>query len=132
MCLLLLLPKIKPRGDTSWWCGVVLFILDTFKYCIKFVPRHRSNSKEECADLWALLKVSLNKNVTPLQLFRDSKMVIDWTNNKIQIFAPHLQHLSLYCSSYTAVIQVHFICTCLLRVELESCWSLKTCSRFGT
>ena len=28
-----------------------------------------------------------------MQLFEDSKMTIDWANGKIQINAPHLQHL---------------------------------------
>ena len=35
----------------------------------------------------------INRNVTNLQVFGDSKMVVDWVNNKIHIKSPHLQQL---------------------------------------
>ena len=40
-----------------------------------------------------ILKVAINNNISQLQVFGDSKMVVDWVNWKIQINAPHLQQL---------------------------------------
>ena len=40
-----------------------------------------------------ILKVAIINNISQLQVFGDSKMVVDWVNRKIQINTPHIQQL---------------------------------------
>ena len=40
-----------------------------------------------------VLELAIKNNISQLQLFGDSKMVVDWVNKNIQINAPHLQQL---------------------------------------
>ena len=40
-----------------------------------------------------VLELAIKNNISQLQVFGDSKMVVDWVNKKIQINAPHLQQL---------------------------------------
>ena len=52
-----------------------------------------SNNKAELKALWATLKVAIRSHIQDIQIFDDSKVVVDWENEKNNIRAPHLQHL---------------------------------------
>ena len=71
----------------------MLYFLDKHKWQAKFAPGHCTNTKAELAALHLVLKLAINNNITQLQVYGDSKMVVDWVNRKIQINAPHLQQL---------------------------------------
>lgn len=89
--------------------GGVLDMPDTSKICIKFAPGRGTNSKAELSALWAVLKTAQRKNVLRIQLYGDSKMVIDWANGKSQIKAPQLQYvLSEIKDVLTSFVSVSF------------------------
>ena len=71
----------------------VLYLTENHKIQIKYSSRHFSNNKVELATMHSVLELALNRNITSLHIYGDSKMVVDWVNNKIQIKAPHLQQL---------------------------------------
>ena len=51
------------------------------------------NNKAELVALHAILELAININISHLQVFGDSKMVVVWVNKMIQINSPHLQQL---------------------------------------
>ena len=71
----------------------MLYLSANQKIQAKYVLGHCSNNKAELAALNMILKVAINNNISQLQVFEDSKMVVDLVNRKIQINAPHLQQL---------------------------------------
>ena len=73
--------------------GGVIYFSDKHKVQANFYPSHCTNNKEELAALHTVLNLAINNNISQLQVFGDSKMVVDWVNKKIQINAPHLQQL---------------------------------------
>lgn len=73
--------------------GGVIYFLNKHKLQAKFAPGHCTNNKAKLATLHLVLNLAINNNITQLQVFEDSKMVVDWVNRNIQINAPHLQQL---------------------------------------
>ena len=73
--------------------GGVLYFLDKHKLQANFAPGHCTNNKAELVALHLILNLAINNNITPLQVYGNSKMVIDWVNRNNQINAPHLQQL---------------------------------------
>ena len=73
--------------------GGVLYLLEKLKVQVRYAPGHCTNNKAKLVALHAILELAVNINVTILQVFGETKMVVDWVNNKIQIKAPHLQQL---------------------------------------
>ena len=71
----------------------VIFFPSTKKMKIKFATGKASNNKAELSTLWETLKVPKNIHIQEIQIYGDSKVVIDWENEKSTIRAPHLQHL---------------------------------------
>ena len=59
---------------------------------IKFATGQASNNKAELSVLWATLKVAKSSQIQEIQIYGDSKVVVDWANEKNTIRAPHLQH----------------------------------------
>ena len=60
---------------------------------IKFATKQASNNKAELSALWATLKVAKSAQIQEIQIYGDSKVVIDWANEKSTIRALHLEHL---------------------------------------
>ena len=73
--------------------GAVIFFPSTKKMKIKFATGQASNNKGELSALWASLKVAKSTHIQEIQIYGDSKVVIDWANEKSTIRAPHLEHL---------------------------------------
>ena len=73
--------------------GGILYMNEMSKTEILFAPGQGTNNKAELSTLWLVLKIVTEKNVKNLQICGDSKLTIDWANGKLQINAPHLQHL---------------------------------------
>ena len=73
--------------------GGVIYFSDKHKVQAKFSPGHCTNNKAELEVLHTVLNLDMNNIISQLQVFGDSKMVVDWVNKKIQFNAPHLQHL---------------------------------------
>ena len=71
----------------------MLYLSDNHKIQERFSLVHCANNKEKLATLHLVLNMAINKNISQLQVFGDSKIVVDWVNRKIQINAPHLQQL---------------------------------------
>ena len=80
--------------------GAVLYLPNNQKIQAKFEPGHYTNNKAKLAALHLVLELALNNNMTQMQVFGDSKMVVDWVNRRFQINAPHLQQL-LICSNFS-------------------------------
>ena len=49
----------------------------------KFAHDRASNNKAKLTTPWEVLRVSINKHLKNIQLFGDSKMVIEWANGII-------------------------------------------------
>ena len=60
--------------------GAVIFFSATKKKKIKYAMGHASNNKAELSALWATLRVAQNSQIQEIQIFGDSKVVIDWAN----------------------------------------------------
>ena len=60
---------------------------------IKFSTGQASNNKAELSALWETLKVEKSTHIQEIHIYGDSKVVIDWANEKSTIRAPPLQHL---------------------------------------
>ena len=69
---------------------VVIFFPSTRKMKIKFATRQASNNKDELSPLWATLKVAKISPIQEIQIYGDSKVAVDWANEKNTIRAPHL------------------------------------------
>ena len=73
--------------------GAIIFFSTTKKKKIKYAMGLASSNKAELSTLWATLRVAQNSQIQEIQIFGDSKVVIDWANEQNNIRAPHLQHL---------------------------------------
>ena len=71
--------------------GAVLYMPNKQKIQAKFAPGHCTNNKVELTTLHLVLELPLNHNINQMQIFGDSKMLVEWANRRIQINAPHLQ-----------------------------------------
>ena len=71
----------------------MLYLSDNHKIQASFSLGNCTNNKAELAALHLVLNLAINHNISQLQVFGDSKMVVEWVNRKIQINAPHLQQL---------------------------------------
>ena len=60
---------------------------------IKYLLGQATNNKAELSALWITLKVVRSSHIQDIQIFGDSKVVVDWENEKNTIRVPHLQHL---------------------------------------
>ena len=58
--------------------GAILYLPNNPKIQAKYVPGHCTNNKAELATLHLFLELALNNNITQMQVFGDSKMVVDW------------------------------------------------------
>ena len=79
----------RPLGGV----GAVIFFPSTRNMKIKCARGQASNNKAELSVLWATLKVAKSSQIQEIQIYGDSKVVVDWANEKNTIRAPHLQHL---------------------------------------
>ena len=52
-----------------------------------------TNSKAELSALWATLKIAKDKQIDKLNIYGDSKIVIEWAQGRNNIRAAHLQNL---------------------------------------
>ena len=57
--------------------GAVIFLPSTKKMKIKFATGQASNNKAELSALWATLKVAKSTHIQEIQIYGDSKVVID-------------------------------------------------------
>ena len=72
------------QGDPALGgAGGVAYLIENKKIEIIFSLSRASNNKEELIALWIVLRVSINKHLKNIQLFGDSKMVIEWANGII-------------------------------------------------
>ena len=60
----------------------MLYFSDKHKVQAKYAPRNCTNNKAELATLHTVLDWAINSNISQLQVFGDSKMVVDWVNKK--------------------------------------------------
>ena len=52
-----------------------------------------TNRKAELSVLWATLKIAKDNQIDKLNIYGDSKTVIEWAQGRNNITAPHLQNL---------------------------------------
>ena len=67
---------IPPLGGV----GAVIFISVEKKLHIKYAIGQVTNNKAKLAVLWAVLRVALSRQIHDIQIFSDSKMVVDHAN----------------------------------------------------
>jgi ribonuclease HI len=69
---------------------VVLFINHSHYIHIRYSLGGGTNNRVELIALWTLLETTKEKNMTKLQVFGDSKLVIDWERGQNNIQNPRL------------------------------------------
>ena len=76
----------------------------------------------ELSALWATLRVAQNSQIQEIQIFGDSKIVIDWENEQTNIRAPQLEHLLIEIQSLKSSIRRIYFghVYCELNVEADS------------
>ena len=70
--------------------GAVIFFPSTRKKKIKYAIGQASNNKVELSALWDTLKVAKSSHIQEIQIYGDTKVVVDWENEKNTIRAPKL------------------------------------------
>ena len=55
----------------------VLYFSEKHKIQAKFAPRHCTNNKADLAALHFVVNLAINNNITQMEVFGDSKMVVD-------------------------------------------------------
>lgn len=104
--------------------GGILHLSETIKLCIKYAPGQASNSRVELEALWAVLKVTQSKLILRIQMYGDSKMVIDWAKEKRHIIETHLQYFLIeirsLVSSFEFVSYTHIYRELNSKVDLLS------------
>ena len=57
---------------------------------IKYAMGHETNRRAELLALWATMKVEYSNWIQDIQIFGDSKVVIDWANGRNNMRVPHI------------------------------------------
>ena len=73
--------------------GGVIHLYETHKISFKLGLGRATNSKAEISMLWATLNIAKDKQIDKLNIYGDSKIVIEWVQIRNNIIAPHLQNL---------------------------------------
>jgi ribonuclease HI len=73
--------------------GVIIFISKDYFFKVCYVPGRGTNMKAEFSARWTLLLFSNMLKLRKVQVLGDSKVAIDWANNKVQIQVVKLQLL---------------------------------------
>jgi len=60
----------------------VLYLNQKYFFILKYSADNGSNNIVEVYALWILLKFSISKDITYIQIFGDSKLFISWCNNQ--------------------------------------------------
>ena len=93
-------PKINKRipwaffdGDSNrepplGGVGVVINVTANRKIMIKYEMGQETKSRVELSALWETMKVAHSNRIQDIQIFRDSKVVIDWENGRNNIRVP--------------------------------------------
>ena len=72
--------------------GVVIHISSKRKLLIKYAMGQASNNRVELGALRAALKVALNNQIQDIQMFGDSKIVVDWVKKRYFLKVVILKH----------------------------------------
>lgn len=64
--------------NTSCGAGMLLYIKSDHKILLKMGVATESNTKSELLSLWALLRFVLLRGLIRIQIYGDSKAIIDW------------------------------------------------------
>lgn len=75
------------------WGGILLHLSDTHYFHLRLGLGPGTNNHAELITLRHLLYFALSKNCRQLQIFGDSKIVIDWANNKTICHDFSLKHI---------------------------------------
>ena len=70
--------------------GAVINVTANRKIMIKYAMGQATNSRAELSALWATMKVAYSNQIQDIQIFGDSKVVIDWANGRNNIQVPYL------------------------------------------
>jgi ribonuclease HI len=65
--------------------GVVLHFSSSHYVRIKYSPSRGTNTRAEFIGLWTLLEFINKKGIKKVQIFGDSKLVVDWVNRKVSM-----------------------------------------------
>jgi ribonuclease HI len=77
----------------TYGVGVVLYISHSHYIHIRYMPGGRTNNREKLIALWTLLETTKEIFFPKLQVFGDSKLVIDWARGINNIQNPRLASL---------------------------------------
>ena len=65
--------------------GVVIYFSSKRKMLVKYAMGQATNNRVELATLWETLKLAHNNQIQDIQIFGDSKVVVDWVNGRNNI-----------------------------------------------
>lgn len=78
---------------TTCGVGVVLFINYNHYIHVRYAPRRGTNNRAEFIAFLTLLEITSSKDLKKLQIMGDSKLVIDWANQKATVSDVSLEPL---------------------------------------
>ena len=68
----------------------VIYFSSKRRMLVKYAMGKATNNRAELAALWATLKMAHNNQIQDIQIFGDSKVVVDWVNGRNNIRVPQL------------------------------------------
>ena len=71
----------------------MVHLSETIKISFKLGLGRATNSKVALSALWANLKIAKDKQIAKLNIYGDSKTVIEWAQGRNNIRSPHMQNL---------------------------------------
>ena len=74
--------------------GAVIYFFSKRKMMVKYATSQATNNMAELAALWATLKVAHNNQIQDIQIFGDSKVVVDWEMEET-IYEFHIYNIYL-------------------------------------
>jgi ribonuclease HI len=96
-------------------CGLdfILYMFDTHFFTCEANLGQRTNNKGEFTTLFALLKCVVELNIHQLQVFDDSKSVINWMRNRLWVYKLSLLPLAQHSRAIIEYFSRGYIHTCL-------------------
>jgi ribonuclease HI len=73
--------------------GVVPFLKQNHFIHLRYAPGRGTNTRAEFIALWSLLEIAIKKGIKKLQIFGNSKLVIDWVNKNAMVSDIRLRSL---------------------------------------
>jgi len=82
------------QGDPlHYGVGEILFINQNHQYLLRYALGKDTITRDEFTSLWILLYTSFHLGVKRIQVLSDSKLVVDWANQIVEVNVPNINYI---------------------------------------